>query len=167
MESSAADTTPTGPRSRGRELAVLALCHLERFESGDEPAALQLLWTSPPAGDEPGEDSFVRLARDEAARGFADALVSAWIAHRAEVDEAITASSRKWRLERMDRVDRNVLRLATAELTAQPQTPRGVVLSEAVRIARRYGSEHSPKFVNGLLDAIAKRAEEASRTPAT
>jgi N utilization substance protein B len=159
------DTTPRGPRARGRELAVLVLCHVERFEPGTEDEARALLWASPPVGDAPGEDAFAVLVADGAAREMADALVDAWVARRDEVDAAIEASSQRWRLSRMDRVDRNVLRLATAELLGDLGTPPGVVLSEAVRIARRYGSDKSPTFVNGLLDAIAERS--ASQVPAT
>lgn len=165
MNAKTADTTPNGPRARGRELAVLVLCHLERFEPGAEASARQLLWSSPPRGDETGEDAFARLAADAAAREFADELVDAWVAARNPVDTEISDASTRWRIERMDRVDRNVLRVATVELRAQPDTPRGVVLSEAARIARRYGSERSARFVNGLVDAIAKRLADPQQVP--
>src|SRR5690606_26998402 len=74
-----------------------------------------------------------------------------------ELDEAITQTSARWRLSRMAQVDRNVLRLAAFELAGRARTPRGVVLSEAVRLARRYGSERSPGVVNGLAEALAQR----------
>ncbi len=163
MNAKSADTTPNGPRARGRELAVLVLCHLERFDAGEEGEARQLLWSSPPRGDEAGEDAFARLAEDADARAFADELVDAWVAAREGVDAEIGQASERWRLDRMDRVDRNVLRVATTELSVQPDTPRGVVLSEAARIARRYGSDRSARFVNGLLDAVAKRLSDPAR----
>jgi len=67
----------------------------------------------------------------------------------------ITAASRNWRLERMNRVDRNVLRLATLELWRHPEVPPAVVLDEAVDLAKRYGTEDSGAFVNGVLARIA------------
>jgi hypothetical protein len=67
----------------------------------------------------------------------------------------------------MAQVDRNVLRLAAFELAARPDTPRPVILSEAVRLARRYGSERSSSFVNGVADALARRLRppQADRGP--
>ena len=63
--------------------------------------------------------------------------------------------SQHWRLERMGKVDRNILRLATRELIALADVPRRVTLNEAVELAKRYGSEGSAGFVNGILDRIA------------
>lgn len=161
------DTASGGPRGAGRELALVVLCHLESAEDAALPEARALLWANPPAGEGPGEDAFANLCRDVGARAFADTLVDAWVRRRAEIDEILQATSARWRLDRMDRIDRNVLRLATTELLQTAQTPgasedatpRGVVLAEAVRLARRYGSDKSPTFVNGLLDAVARRLE--------
>jgi N utilization substance protein B len=157
-----ADTQSAGPRAQGRELALVVLCHLESVGEADLAEARATLLSHPPAGEGPGEDAFAILVADPRARTFADALVDAWAARRAEIDGLIQQVSLRWRLDRMDRVDRNVLRLATSELLSTPETPRGVVLSEAVRLARRYGSDTSPGFVNGLLDAVAKGVQPAN-----
>jgi N utilization substance protein B len=92
---------------------------------------------------------------DDAVRAFASELVNASVDHQAQVDEIITAASRNWRLERMSRVDRNILRLATGELVYFPQTPVKVAINEAVELAKRFGAAESPAFVNGILDRIA------------
>lgn len=146
-----------GSRPRGRELALALLCHLESYGPDERADALGLVWDSPPRGDAEGEDAFALLAGDANARRFAESLVARVIDRWSEVDEAIEQTSQRWRLDRMDRVDRNVIRLAATELLATPDTPRGVVLAEAVRLAGRYGSERSVRFVNGLVEALATR----------
>jgi N utilization substance protein B len=89
------------------------------------------------------------------ARAFAEELALGVTAHRAELDERIAAHARNWRVDRMAAVDRNVLRLAAYELL-HTETPASVVLDEAIELARDFGSERSPAFVNGVLDAIAR-----------
>jgi transcription antitermination protein NusB len=146
-----------GMRPRGRELALAVLCHLESYTQSERTEAMGLVWDNPPAGDAEGEDAFATLAADGAARRFAESLVARVIARWPEIDTAIEETSARWRLDRMDRVDRNVIRLAATELLATPDTPRGVILAEAVRLAARYGSERSVRFVNGLVEALATR----------
>ncbi|GEM_PF-979754 len=143
---------PKGTRARGRELALLALCHVESYPSEQRELAVPLLWENPPRGDDSGLEE---LVGDGAARAFAEQLLGKVITRWHELDQLIEATSRTWRLSRMDRVDRNVLRLAAAELAHDEQTPRAVVLAEAVRLASRYGSERSAPFVNGLVEALA------------
>ena len=86
---------------------------------------------------------------------FANRIVRGCESEQERIDEIIRAVSQHWRLERMTRVDRNILRLATFELLAMDDIPRRVTLNEAVELAKRYGSEGSPGFVNGVLDRIA------------
>jgi N utilization substance protein B len=88
-------------------------------------------------------------------------MVSSVCSHAARLDEQIAARSRNWRLSRMAAVDRNVLRLGADELS-HTSTPAAVVIDEAVELARRYGSDASPAFVNGILDALAAELREAS-----
>jgi len=71
----------------------------------------------------------------------------------------VREAARNWRLERMAVVDRNVLRLASYEL-AHTDTPVEIVIDEAVRLAKRYGDDPSPAFVNGVLDGVAKLTRE-------
>ena len=75
-------------------------------------------------------------------------------AHQEELDALIARYSEHWRLERMALVDRNLLRLATFELLYRDDIPAKVVINEAVELAKRYGTEESGAFVNGLLDRI-------------
>lgn len=95
------------------------------------------------------------MAGDPEGRDYADEVVRGVSFGREEVDSVIARASQHWRLERMTRVDRNVLRLGTWELLHQPEVPRAVVLDEAVELAKRFGTEDSGAFVNGVLDKIA------------
>lgn len=96
------------------------------------------------------------LPGDAEGREFADELVRAVAAARDALDETIGAASKHWRVERMARVDRNVLRLGVHELGASPEVPRAVIIDQAVELAKRYGAEGSSVFVNGVLDRIAE-----------
>jgi N utilization substance protein B len=89
--------------------------------------------------------------------GKARRLFEGTTAHVAELDEAIDAVSDHWRVDRMPVVDRAVIRLALYELRYEPDTPTGVVLSEAVRIAKEFSTQRSGQFVNGILGTLAKR----------
>jgi len=89
-------------------------------------------------------------------RKLASALVRTVAQHGAEIDEELADVTTNWRLERLGVIDRCVLRLAAAELQAG-ETPPRVVIQEAVRLAERYGTLKSAKFVNGVLDALARR----------
>ena len=87
---------------------------------------------------------------------MAAALVQAVTANVGTLDEHVTAVAANWRLERLGAIERSLLRLAAAELAAGTTPPR-VVLQEAVRLAERFGGLESARFVNGVLDAIARR----------
>ena len=87
---------------------------------------------------------------------FARELVDGVAAHRERIDALIAASAEHWRLPRLSRVDLSLLRLATFELLARADIPASVTIDEAIEIARRFGSEDSPAFVNGVLDHIAQ-----------
>jgi N utilization substance protein B len=76
------------------------------------------------------------------------------VAHLEEVDDLIRKASLNWRIDRMATVDRNILRLATFELMRVADTPLKVVLNEAIEMSKRYGSEDSSAFVNGVLDKV-------------
>jgi N utilization substance protein B len=82
-------------------------------------------------------------------------LVSGVAEHTPRIDELIARHAIDWSLERMAAVDRSVLRLAVYELIDRPDIPTGVVLSEAVELAKRYSTEESGRFVNGVLAAVA------------
>jgi len=95
------------------------------------------------------------LGISDAENEFGSQLVRGTASRRAEIDEAIRSVSEHWRLERMACVDRNIIRLAVFELMTLPDVPRKVTLNEAVELAKRFGDEASPAFVNGVLDRIA------------
>jgi len=96
-----------------------------------------------------------RLSEDQ--RVLVEDVVGLLEARAAEVDAALAGACAHWPLERLAATDRSVLRAAVAELMARPGTPAPVVLDEAIEIARRYGSEESGAFVNGVLDQVARR----------
>ncbi len=80
-------------------------------------------------------------------------LISGVCAYRGEIDDVLAKLSRKWRVERLARVDRTILRMAVYELGHRKETPARVALSEAIELAKRFGAEEAPAFVNGLLDS--------------
>ena len=97
-------------------------------------------------------------------RGFAEDLFRAAEAHQEQIDDLLTKNSKHWRLERMPAVDRNLLRMAVAEMLAVKSTPIPVVINEALEIARRYSAPESINFLNGILDAIARSLLEKQGT---
>lgn len=150
-------------RAHGRELALLALCHLESYRPEERARALEIFWSHAPAErDEGGAELRAWLAEPKAVE-FARKLLSVASERAAEIDAAIEATSRSWRLARMDRVDRNVLRLAAGESLGLSETPRAVIVAEAVRLASRYGSERSAPFVNGVAQALTARLRGEGR----
>jgi N utilization substance protein B len=91
--------------------------------------------------------------QDRIDRAFVDALVRGVTDHRAELDERLGQLSRNWRVERIARVERNILRMALFELEERDDVPARVTLNEAIELAKGYGAEDAPAFVNGLLDS--------------
>jgi N utilization substance protein B len=117
---------------------------LYALDVGDHPAdfVINAYWAEIP-GDVEG-------------REFADEIVRKVAVELEAVDEVITSASRHWRIERMARVDRNLLRMGVVELQRDDNAPRAVIIDEAVELAKRFGSEGSSVFVNGVLDRIAE-----------
>jgi transcription antitermination protein NusB len=131
----------TSGRRKGRELAMQMLYQADLGrQSPDEVRAT--FWKS--AGETAPE-----------VRGFAEDLFRVAVAEQAKIDELITTHSTNWRLERMPAVDRNLLRMAVAEMLGFKGTPFPVVLNEALEISRRYSAPESINFLNGVLDSIA------------
>ena len=90
---------------------------------------------------------------------FANQLVVQTVEHVEEIDRLIQRHAEHWRLDRMAIVDRNLLRLATQEFMFDRETPKTVVINEAIEIARRFSAQESPQFINGILDSIRKEVE--------
>ena len=97
--------------------------------------------------------------------GRAGRLVAGVRTEQAQLDEAIEAASRNWRVGRMPPVDRAILRIGLFELRHHPETSIGTIIDEAVQLAKRYSTESSGRFINGVLAALARqeRPEEMSR----
>ena len=133
---------------------------MPRLESRARGRALQALY----AWDMRGEGGLERIATqlfDDLALGpeerkFASQLVGVVIRHGEALDRELADVTTNWRLERLGALERCVLRLAAAELY-RGETPAKVVIQEAVRLAERYGSAQSARFVNGVVDALARR----------
>jgi N utilization substance protein B len=115
--------------------------------------------------DMAGEGSVREWARD-ALRGrtvslryrpYIDHLLLVLDEQMGACDARIEASMPNWRMDRLSAIDRNILRIATAEMMAVEDVPHRVAIHEAIRLAERYGSDDSPGFVNGVLDAVGRQ----------
>ena len=147
-------------RALGREVAFLAACHFDQEGRPDSQTALASFWTDAPASETGG--SFAALVRDDAvARAFAEALTERLVEDWTAVNDTLEGASERWRLARMDLVDRNVLRVACVELRLGNDTPPRVIAAEAVKLAGRYGSERSGRFVNGVVSTLVSEAARA------
>jgi N utilization substance protein B len=135
------------PRHRGREAAVQMLYQWEVGRSSI-PEVMQTYWLQDAAPDRPVSDEH---------RVFATALVNGVVAAVADIDPIISEAAENWRLERMNVMDRLVLRLAVYEFLHQPETPGRVVINEALELARTFSADDSVRFINGILDAIRRR----------
>jgi N utilization substance protein B len=144
------------PRRQGREVALQILCAVDGNSDFDAKGALGF-YAAQVAGSEDEEAGLP--AENAYDRPFTESLIASATSQREAVDEAITKVSRTWRLDRMARVDRNILRLAVTELLFFPDIPARVSINEAVELAKRYGAAESPAFVNGLLDSALKTLE--------
>ena len=128
----------SGHRRKGRECALQIMYQVD---AGTDAAAAV-------------PDFFAHFALSREGVDFATELVKGVVSHLPKLDEKITTHSSKWRIDRMAVVDRNVLRLAVYELTYTPELPPKVVLDEWIEVAKRYGTEHSGAFINGILDSM-------------
>jgi transcription antitermination protein NusB len=168
--------TPGSSRHQGREVALQVLYAVdlaghtsprrlaEALETIDDSEKVEEGVPRPKASPEDSDRIFDRVAENfvvpKGALEFARELVSGVVARLPELDELVSLHARNWRVSRMAVVDRNVLRLGAHELR-DTATPVAVVIDEAVDLARRFGSDRSPSFVNGVLDAIAKEVRSA------
>ena len=131
-----------GPRRKSRELAMQMLFQADIGRQNPE----QVLATFWKAGDE----------AEPRIRAFAEEIFRVACARHEEIDELIAANSKHWRVERMPAVDRNLLRMAVAEILGFKGTPFPIVINEALEIGRRYCALESINFLNGVLDSIAR-----------
>lgn len=130
-----------GKRRFSRELALKFLYQFEFNEAGfnDQMASFA-----------------ERTSCKEEVITFMEELVSKVLNHLEEIDSILKKYSEHWALDRMTVIDRNILRLGVCELIYSQTIPPKVVINEAVEISKKYGSEESPDFINGILDKIFK-----------
>jgi N utilization substance protein B len=133
-----------GPRRKAREYALQMLFQWDiTHDSIDQIAST----------------FFEDQEEDQTVEDFARQLVIRTVEHVEKIDELIRRHAEHWRLDRMATVDRNLLRLATQEFLVDKETPKTVVVNEAIEIARRYSTQESPQFINGILDSIKRELE--------
>jgi len=130
-----------GARRSGREAALQMLFQMEASETPPEET-IALFWRN--------------FESEPEGKPYADEIVRGVTEHRAAIDAAISNASENWRIERMTRLDRNLLRLGTFELMKRADVPSPVILDEAVELAKTFGTADSSVFINGVLARIAR-----------
>lgn len=130
-----------GSRREGREHAVQALYAVELHPDSPREAVRLFLEAHPCSGS---------------ARKFASGLLDGILTSRERLDAMISEKSTNWSIARMSKIDLCIIRLAAYELIFREDIPFSVTINEAIEIAKKYGSEESPAFVNGILDEIAR-----------
>jgi N utilization substance protein B len=140
-----------GKRRQARECALQILFQLE-FHSGDPRDIIEVYW------------EHQKVSRE--AREYGTWIVERILEHGEAIDRTIQSESKNWRLARMAVVDRNILRIAVAELLYEPTLVPAIVMDEAIEIAKRYSGEESAVFVNGVLDAVVRRLAVKAARPA-
>ena len=137
-------------RRRGRE-AALQLLYAVEITHADVEAVLASSWA--------------RALTAARTREFTGALLRGVVASRDEIDVLIREWSANWSLERIGLVERNILRFAIYELLFMPEIPPNVTINEAIEVAKRYGAEDAPSFVNGILDRIKNQVAPSEDNP--
>jgi transcription antitermination factor NusB len=137
-------------RTKARELAMQALCQLD-VQGKD------LLDTLRPFFYENADDEMTRQLAEKWTLGSWDYVKAC--------DDLIAHAAMRWKLSRLSHVDRAILRLSVYQLKYCPDIPCKVVLNEAIEIAKRYSTEQSPRFINGVLDAVLKMLKPAHAEP--
>ncbi len=135
-----------GTRRKSRELALQMLFQLDMGHQ-DLEQVRRTFWSE-------------RQDLDEKVREFSDELFRVCCERREEIDQLIERNAEHWRMDRMAAVDRNLLRAGVGEFLGFPQTPRPVVINEALEIARRFSTPESVQFINGVLDSVARELGE-------
>ncbi len=131
-----------GKRRKARELALQFLYQLDLRGEVDPASSAEEFWSRHPV--------------DIEVREFADVLVRGTMLHRGKIDELIAQYAEHWDLERMAVVDRNILRAGIFELLWTTDVPPKVAINEAIEVAKKFGTQESSRFINGILDRIHK-----------
>src|SRR5947209_7959786 len=140
-----------GQRRKSRELALQMLFQADMGKQTPEQVR-KTFWAE-------------RQDVDGETRGFADDLFRVAKDREEEIDALIETNAKGWRVERMGGVDRNLLRMAVAEMMSYPDVPRAIVINEALEICHKYSSPESANFVNGVLDAVSRELGTKGAVP--
>lgn len=147
---------PVQDRQLARRLAIQTLFEVDSV--GHRPGDVIDARLANPEPNENGDDPIVVVSNEAAA--FLRFLVAGVIKHREALDEMIARYAPEWPVDQLAVIDRNVLRLAIFEIgCSKSHTPAKVVINEAVELAKRFGSDNSPRFVNGVLGAALRDAQ--------
>jgi N utilization substance protein B len=122
--------------------------------------ALQMLFQHDMSGNATDMiiDTFEELQKSKPnTREFATKIFRGTVEHMPSIDEMIQNQAENWRLSRMAAVDRNIIRMSIYEFMHENDTPKLVIIDEAIEIAKKYGTQKSSQFINGILDGILKR----------
>jgi N utilization substance protein B len=129
-------------RRKAREYALQILFQLDIRKEKPSAAVLRHFWTE--------------YQPDDEVKVFAEEIIKGTYKHLSEINKMIRACAKNWSLDRMAVVDRNVLRMAVYEILHRMDIPTSVTINEAIEIAKKYGTEESGSFVNGILDNVAR-----------
>lgn len=132
----------TGSRRKARELALQMLFQYDI--AGNDPATIVRTFEELQKAKQPIRDFAVRL-------------LEGTVVNLERIDGMIVAQAENWRISRMAVVDRNIIRMSIYEFLHEPDTPKLVVIDEAIEIAKKFGTQKSSQFINGILDGILKR----------
>ncbi len=133
-----------------------------RLKRKAREAALQLLYQIELLKDWKGdsiEDYWKNYRRKADYREYAELLVKGVMLNKDKLDARIQTSLHHWKIDRLPVVDRNIIRIAAFEMSLK-NIPRKVAINEAIEIAKKYGSDQSPRFVNGVLDGMTQKKTE-------
>ena len=128
-----------GNRRKARELVTQILFHME-YNPGNPDKSFELICEN--------------FNAPKSLRAFSKELVWGICENRTSIDQLIKKASKNWRIERMSRVDRSILRLSVFEMLFMENIPHKVSIDEAVELGKKYGTEESGAFINGVLDNI-------------
>ena len=144
-------------RTRSREFALQILYQVE-LSGGDVSEICEDFWKdrSDLALTNPEKEALENDKKEPGIRDYAEKLVRGALANLGAIDATIERFAENWEIGRMACVDRNILRLSAYEVLYLEEIPVKVAINEAVELAKRYGESDSSKFVNGILDRIAK-----------
>ena len=143
----------TVSRRRAREIALQVLYSIDANADVDPSAALAFYFDRFAAEEREEAADAEEGAPADADQSYVETLVREVSQHRAEIDDVLGQLSRNWRIERIARVERTILRMALYELKFRNDIPARVTINEAIELAKRFGSADAPAFVNGLLDS--------------